>query len=216
MGWTSEMSLTLTIKKHFHLVLSHASSLRIICTSVNSECLWYCTVLRPSRGAHLLDHEMSSAKKGRSNMFRVPENWCKGPRLYRKILVVSQTAIWKSICFPLLSPNNLRRVSWKPLHRNKPWQIIDLGWILMMLSTRLRQASHYFSCKRTHFACLCALRTLEIDALEEPISQETQKNSNACWSSLVWAIGSVFSHCFRNRPESRWHFLAWQSCCLIP
>lgn len=78
---------------------------------------------------------------------------------------MSQRVIWKGICFLLLSPNNLRRVSWEPLHRNKPWQFISVGWILMMLSTRLQQISHYFSCKRTHFACLCALRTLEKDSL---------------------------------------------------
>lgn len=117
---------------------------------------------------------------------------------------MSQKAVWKGICLPFLSPNNLRRVSWEPLHRNKPWQFIRRGLNFDDALSKAEANFSLFSCRRTHFVCRCALRTLGNDSLGSAHFPRDAKNSDASWSSLVWAIGNVVLYCFRNRPERKW------------
>lgn len=65
-----------------------------------------------------------------------------------------------------------------------------------MCWTTPSQTSHCLLCRRTYFACLCALRILEIDGTRESCFSGEAKNSDALWGSPCgshWQCALVLS-----------------------
>lgn len=122
-------------------------------------------MLRPSRGDPASGSWSVISKERKIQYVQGPRKLTEGAKgLYKTFSDVSESHL-EGYLLPSPVSQQPEESELRASTQKQILTVYDLGWILMMLSTRLRQTSHYFSCKRAHFACLCALRTLEIEGL---------------------------------------------------